>query len=120
MCIYFIYVCMSVGVCIYTYGYILVCFSVFPLFFSSFTLISHFHFDLRDHSELFQPLLILLMLFISVCSHILTSTFARLSEFMAKKPNYLTLTRLGFLRVVFSGGSQFDPPRPLLFQEELI
>ena len=33
----------------------------------------------------------------------------------------LTLIRLGFLRVVFTGGGggQFDPP-PLIFQEELI
>ena len=38
---------------------------------------------------------------------------------------YLTLIRLGFLRVVFPGGGegQFDPlplPAPFIFQEELI
>ena len=32
-----------------------------------------------------------------------------------------TLIRLGFLRVSFSGGGQFDPPSPhFIFQEELI
>ena len=30
----------------------------------------------------------------------------------------LTLIRLGFLKVVFPGGCQFDPP--FIFQEELI
>ena len=34
---------------------------------------------------------------------------------------YLTLIRLGLLRVFFSGVGQFDPPPfPFIFQEELI
>ena len=54
----FTYVCMSMGVCIYTYGHILVCFLLIYLgfffvflFFFSFTLFSHFCSDLRDHNE---------------------------------------------------------------------
>ena len=56
----FIYVCLSLGVCICRYGNILVCFPLtyaFPCFpfsfscFSLFALFSHFRSGLRDHIE---------------------------------------------------------------------
>ena len=50
----FIYVCMSVGVCIYTFGCILVYLPLtypFSCFFFSFTFFSYFCSDLRDHNE---------------------------------------------------------------------
>ena len=45
----FIYVCMSVGVCIYTYEYILT--YPFLSFFFSFNLNSHICSELSEHSE---------------------------------------------------------------------
>ena len=59
----FIYVCMSASVCIYTHGYILVCFPLtypFPCFFFSVTLFSHFSSNSRDHNENKAFLLVLL------------------------------------------------------------
>ena len=90
---------ISVGVWIYTYAYMLVYFPLsysfsccccccffclfilFSFLFFSFPLFSHFRSDLREHNENKAFLLILcypshcLMLFISVCSNISTSTF---------------------------------------------
>ena len=60
------YVWVSVGVCIFTYGYILVCFPLtypFSCFFiitlSSLTVFCNFCSDLRDHSKIkaFLPFL---------------------------------------------------------------
>ena len=72
-----IYVCMSLGVCIYTNGYLLVCFPlIYPLFFFSLTIFSHFASVLKKGVSfrfvLSQPLL---MLFISVCSNNSFSSF---------------------------------------------
>ena len=72
-----IYVCMSLSVCIYTYGYLLVCFPlIYPLFFFSLTIFSHFASVLKKGVSfrfvLSQPLL---MLFISVCSNNSFSSF---------------------------------------------
>ena len=53
MCVYIYICCMSVGVCLYTYGYILVFFFDLSIlmFFSLFTLFSQICSDLWDHNE---------------------------------------------------------------------
>ena len=54
----YVYVCVFMGVRIYTYGHILECFSlIYPFscfscsFFSSFSLLPHFRSDMRDRNQ---------------------------------------------------------------------